>query len=147
VGLLEVHRVNVYVVNVHTVNLNEASEPNLLQTHLSPPPNHPQTNLGRIIVIGKFEELALLALVRAGPNAYAAQVFKEMKALENVRFSALYTTLDRMAKKKLVSEAAQPDDAGRRLFTITGAGRLALKEALSATKDLGGFALPEAGLA
>lgn len=99
-------------------------------------------------MIGKFEELALLALVRAGPDAYAAQVFKEMKNLESEpRFSALYTTLDRMTKKKLISESSKQDDSGRRLFTITGAGRSALQESLNATKSLGGFAFPELGTA
>ena len=60
-------------------------------------------------------------------------------------FSSLYTTLDRMAKKKLISESAQTDGKERRMFTITGAGRQALHESLNATKVLGGFMLPELG--
>ncbi len=96
-------------------------------------------------MIGKFEELALLALVRAGPDAYAAKVYKEIEKMPKPpHFAALYTTLDRMAKKGLVKEAAKTDEKSRRLFTISGAGREALNESLGATKALGGFATPEA---
>ena len=96
-------------------------------------------------MIGKGEELALLALVRAGPDAYAAQVYKELeKNLDKApAFAALYTTLDRMTKKGLVKESPQVDVKNRRLFTISGAGREALKEALVATYALGGFMIPE----
>jgi len=95
-------------------------------------------------VIGKFEELALLALVRAGPDAYAAQVYKELeKNMQKApQFSALYTTLDRMAKKGMVKESSSTDDKNRRLFTISGAGRQALNESLGATQALGGFLVP-----
>jgi DNA-binding PadR family transcriptional regulator len=91
-------------------------------------------------MIGKFEELTLLALLRAGPDAHAAKVYGAMQEkLDKVpNFAALYTALDRMAKKKLVKERQSSADAGRpkRLFTITGEGRRALDEAVNATRLL-----------
>jgi DNA-binding PadR family transcriptional regulator len=91
-------------------------------------------------MIGKFEELTLLALMKAGPDAHAAKVYTAMQEkLDKVpNFAALYTTLDRMAKKKLVKERQSPAGAGRpkRLFTITGEGRRSLDEAVNASRLL-----------
>lgn len=97
-------------------------------------------------MIGKFEELTLLALVKAGPDSHAAKVYGEMEAaLDKVPpFAALYTALDRMTKKKLVRERRSRGDEGRpkRLFTITGQGRHALDDALNSSRALGS-GLPE----
>jgi DNA-binding PadR family transcriptional regulator len=91
-------------------------------------------------MIGKFEELTLLALMRAGPDAHAAKVYTAMQdKLDKVpNFAALYTALDRMAKKKLVKERQSSAGPGRpkRLFTITGEGRRALDEAINASRLL-----------
>jgi|GEM_PF-2557815 len=91
-------------------------------------------------MIGKFEELTLLALLRTGPDAHAAKVYKEMETkLGKVpKFAALYTALDRLAKKGLVKECQSGADEGRpkRLFTISGEGRRALDEAINATRAL-----------
>lgn len=91
-------------------------------------------------MIGKFEELTLLTLVRTGPDAHAAKVYKEMESkLGKVpKFAALYTALDRLAKKGLVKECRSDAGEGRpkRLFTITGEGRRALDEAVNATRAL-----------
>lgn len=98
-------------------------------------------------MIGKFEELTLLALVRAGPASHAAKVYNALeKGLSKTpQFAALYTALDRLAKKGMVSETKDKDDPrGKRLFTITGAGSLALSEAVRATSMLGGFDLVHA---
>ena len=99
-------------------------------------------------MIGKFEELTLGALVRAGPDSHAAKVYTVLegslqKANSNVPpFAALYTALDRMSKKGLVCESKdEKDKRGKRLFTITGEGRRALDEAVNATRavmDFGG---------
>ncbi|KQV27851.1 hypothetical protein ASC97_05665 [Rhizobium sp. Root1203] len=91
-------------------------------------------------MIGKFEELALLALVRAGPNAHAAKVYEVLEKTQSKlpAFAALYTALDRMVAKKLVSETKDPSDKrAKRLFTITGEGNAALREALNATQSIG----------
>jgi DNA-binding PadR family transcriptional regulator len=91
-------------------------------------------------MIGKFEELTLLALMKAGPDAHAAKVYAAMEEKLNTvpKFAALYTTLDRMAKKKLVKERQSSARGGRpkRLFTITGEGRRALDDAVNASRLL-----------
>ncbi|WP_164517660.1 helix-turn-helix transcriptional regulator [Rhizobium sp. CIAT894] len=90
-------------------------------------------------MIGKFEELVLLALIKAGPASQAAKVYEVFQKTQSKmpKFAAMYTALDRMVTKRLVSE--QLDESGskpRRLFTITGAGRLALDEAVNATRNM-----------
>lgn len=91
-------------------------------------------------MIGKFEELVLLALVRAGPNSNAAKVYSVMdRRIEKVpQFAALYTALDRLSRKGLITERDSDAAAGRprRLFTISGEGRRALDEAINASRAL-----------
>lgn len=99
-------------------------------------------------MIGKFEELTLSALIKAGPDANAAKVFAVLESvLEKVPpFAALYTALDRLAKKGLVSETRDSDDPRkRRLFSITRSGLAAYGEAVNATRSI--EALPSAGRA
>lgn len=96
-------------------------------------------------MIGKFEELTLLALLKAGPDAHAAKVYNVLESSleKKPQFAALYTALDRLAKKGMVSETKDENDArAKRLFTITVDGRKALLEAVNATRslvDLGTF--------
>jgi Fe2+ or Zn2+ uptake regulation protein len=90
-------------------------------------------------MIGKFEELTLGALMKAGPHANAAKVYEVFEAaLQKLPpFAALYTALDRLAKKGLVSETKdETDPRGKRLFTITGKGRQAYVEAVAATRAI-----------
>ncbi|MER9494149.1 PadR family transcriptional regulator [Mesorhizobium sp. M0320] len=93
-------------------------------------------------MIGKFEELALLALIKAGPDAHAAKVYRTLEEghPKPPAFAALYTSLDRMASKGLISERVDENDPrSKRLFTITGEGRRAVIEATKAAADLGGY--------
>jgi len=55
-------------------------------------------------------------------------------------FAALYTALDRLAKKGLIKERQSDAGEGRpkRLFTLTGEGRRALDEAVNASRALMG---------
>lgn len=91
-------------------------------------------------MIGKFEELTLLALIKAGPDSHAAKVYAAMeeKLGKMPNFAALYTALDRMTKKRLVKERQSSGTNGRakRLFTITGEGRRALDESVNASRSL-----------
>jgi DNA-binding PadR family transcriptional regulator len=99
-------------------------------------------------MIGKFEELTLLALIRAGSDSHAAKVFNALEETlpKAPQFAALYTALDRLAKKGMVSETKDDNDPrGKRLFTITGAGRLALAEAVQASAAVGGYHVPAFG--
>lgn len=93
-------------------------------------------------LIGKFEELTLLALIKAGPESHAAKVFDVLaSSLEKApQFAALYTALDRMTKKGMVSETRDENDKrAKRLFTISGAGRRALDEAYNATHAVNSY--------
>ena len=47
------------------------------------------------LLLGEFEQLVLLAVVRLGPDAYGATVRREIeeRAGRNVSISAVYTTL------------------------------------------------------
>lgn len=92
-------------------------------------------------MIGKFEELVLLALIRTGPDSLASDVFEKLEEVANkeFKFGALYTTLDRMVAKKWVSTKEQkPANGGRkrRYFSITGQGHKALSESLVTTNNL-----------
>lgn len=98
-------------------------------------------------MIGKFEELALLALVRAGPGSHAAKVYNVLEKTQKnpPQFAALYTALDRLSKKGMVSETKDDSDGrGKRLFTITGAGQRALREAVEATRAIENWGLAHA---
>ncbi|XNO40673.1 PadR family transcriptional regulator (plasmid) [Sinorhizobium meliloti] len=93
-------------------------------------------------MIGKFEELTLGALIKAGPRSHAAKVYGVFEQTQEKvpPFAALYTALDRMAKKGLVSETKDENDPrGKRLFTITGEGRRSLDEAVNATRAIEAF--------
>lgn len=92
-------------------------------------------------MIGRLEEMTLMALVRAGPASHAAKVYNvlEERVPNAPQFASLFITLNRMAEKGLVS--AKKDDSGgraKRLFTITGEGELALRECANAFYALGG---------
>ena len=93
-------------------------------------------------MIGKFEELTLLAVMRTGPSALPATVYERLRLGQHkAAFAATYTTLGRLADKGLLDERRIVDESGRdrRTFTINGAGQTALSEALSATQAVGGF--------
>ena len=83
--------------------------------------------------LGDFEQLILLALVRLGPDAYGLSIRQEIEARANrtVSAGALYTALDRMEKRGLVSSCLgdpTPQRGGKRkrLYTLQPAGERAL---------------------
>jgi len=102
-------------------------------------------------MIGKLEELVLAASMRAGSEAVANDIYGYvLNGHPKIAFGAVYTTLTRLAKKKLVDETSITDDQGRqrRGFTINGGGRDALQEALEASAKVGGWKIGgEYGLA
>lgn len=93
-------------------------------------------------MIGKLEELTLMACVRAGDEAVPSAIYERvLQGQESAAFGAVYTTLTRLAKKGMLAEGVRLE-AGRerRVFTITGAGRKALAEAVTAVAKVGGYA-------
>lgn len=93
-------------------------------------------------MIGKLEELTLLAVLRSGDNSLANDVYALVgRGQPGVAFGAVYTTLTRLVKKKLLTEMSVIDEKGRerRGFSITGSGSAALQEAINASASVGGW--------
>lgn len=86
--------------------------------------------------IGTLELAALLAVARLGDEAYGLAVRRDLadRAGRDYSVGAIYTTLQRLEDKGLLrSRATDPlpvrGGRSRRLFTLTGAGARALREA------------------
>ena len=79
--------------------------------------------------LGEFEQIVLLAILRAGENAYGVSIRQEIAACteRDPAPGALYTTLDRLEEKGLVESRMgdpTPLRGGRakRYFTVTSCG-------------------------
>ena len=86
--------------------------------------------------IGSLELAALLAVARLADEAYGAAVRRDLEARTGREYSvgAIHTTLQRLEDKGLLASrttAPLPVRGGRsrRLFTITGAGARAIRDA------------------
>jgi len=93
--------------------------------------------------LGDFEQLVLLAILHLGDEAYGISVRDEIedRAGRTASLGAIYTALDRLEQKKLVSSwtgGATPERGGRakRFYKVEAAGQVALKESLAATKRM-----------
>jgi PadR family transcriptional regulator PadR len=90
-------------------------------------------------VLGDFEQLVLLALLRLGPDAYGATIRREIEERtgRELAISAVYTTLQRLEHKGLVRSRVGeplPERGGRRRkhFELLPLGARALKAAYDA---------------
>jgi len=79
--------------------------------------------------IGGFEQLVLLATLRLGPEAYAVTIRRELEERggRNVSRGALYTVLERLESKGLLSSRMGdplPERGGRarRYYRVTASG-------------------------
>lgn len=90
-----------------------------------------------IEMLGTFEQMVLLAVVGLGDGAYGRAVFRDVQQVfdgsRTVSAGAMYTTLDRLESKGLVTsrlEEGTPDRKGRarRFYRISAAGASALTE-------------------
>jgi DNA-binding PadR family transcriptional regulator len=86
-------------------------------------------------IIGDFEQRILFALVHLGSDAYGVTIRDEIEARtgRTVSAGALYTALDRLEKRGLVSSRlgdSTPQRGGKRkrLYTVEAAGERALAE-------------------
>jgi PadR family transcriptional regulator PadR len=93
--------------------------------------------------LGEFEQIVLLAILRMGDDAYGVTIGTEIR--EQTRrvptAGALYTTLDRLEEKGLISSVMgdpTPQRGGRakRFFKVTGTGMQALTEAQRSYQNL-----------
>lgn len=97
----------------------------------------------RIVPLGEFEQIILLALLRLEPDAYGASIQREIETRSgrDVLLGAVYTTLDRLERKGLViSWMGEPtaERGGRRkkLYRLQPAGAEALASALRVVRQL-----------
>jgi DNA-binding PadR family transcriptional regulator len=85
--------------------------------------------------VGDFEQMVLLALLRLGNEAYGMEVREEIEKRtgKDVSYGAVYTTLDRLERKGLVTYTlgeATSERGGRakKYFRVLPAGVDALRE-------------------
>jgi PadR family transcriptional regulator len=90
-------------------------------------------------VLGDFEQLVLLGVLRLGDEAYGAAIRQEIHARSrrDVSINAVYTTLDRLEGKGFLRSwtgEPTPQRGGRRrkFYAPTAAGVGALKQAYRA---------------
>jgi PadR family transcriptional regulator PadR len=95
------------------------------------------------ITLGEFEHMVLLAILRLGDEAYGVTIRSELTACTGRDASpgALYTTLDRLEDKGLISSRLgdpTPQRGGRakRFFTVSGVGVAAVRESQRAYRNL-----------
>jgi len=91
------------------------------------------------IVLGDFEQLVLLALMRQGADAYGVSIASEIsdRAGRDVSIGAVYKALERLEDKGFVASLVgepTPERGGRRkkYFRLLPAGQRALRASLAA---------------
>ena len=93
--------------------------------------------------LGEFEQIVLLAVLRLKGNAYGVSIRAEIAECTSRECAAgaLYTTLDRLEQKGLLTSrtgAPTPQRGGRakRFYTVTAAGIAAVTRAQRAFQNL-----------
>jgi DNA-binding PadR family transcriptional regulator len=88
------------------------------------------------VLLGEFEQLVLMALLRLGPDAYGATIRREIeqRTERSLAISAVYVTLERLEGKGLVASRIgdpTPERGGRRRkhYALLPVGRRALAQA------------------
>jgi PadR family transcriptional regulator PadR len=90
--------------------------------------------------LGEFELLVLLACLRLGPDeAYAVSIVEEIRERtgRDIHRAAVYVTLQRLEEKGFITThlgASLPERGGkgRRLVTVTGVGKVAVRDSRAA---------------
>jgi len=90
-------------------------------------------------VLGDFEQLVLLGVLRLGEDAYGAAIRQEIHARSgrDVSINAVYTTLDRLEGKGFLRSwtgepTAQRGGRRRKFYALSASGVAALKQAYRA---------------
>jgi PadR family transcriptional regulator len=90
-------------------------------------------------VLGDFEQLVLLGVLRLGDGAYGAAIRQEIHARSgrDVSINAVYTTLDRLEGKGLLRSwvgepTAERGGRRRKFYALRPAGVAALRQAYHA---------------
>ncbi len=91
--------------------------------------------MGNERILGDLERRVLMAVLKLASDAYAAEIGRELRESSGKGISrgALYTTLDRLESKGLLTwkvDPSTPERGGlpRRAFKVTTAGKAALRE-------------------
>ena len=99
--------------------------------------------MGNAAPIGEFEQLVLLAILRLREDAYGVTIRREIEECtgRSVSRGAVYTTLDRLAEKGLLSslkaEAPGPRTGmARRYYAVEPEGLEALAVSRSALRNM-----------
>jgi len=94
-------------------------------------------------LLGGFETLLLLVILRLGDRAYGVAIRKELldQAGKDIAIGAIYTGLDRLQQKGFVeswSGEPTPERGGRakKFYRVTAPGRQALNEMQRAVQRL-----------
>lgn len=95
------------------------------------------------IVLGDFEQVVLLALLRCGDEAYGVPIWRELEARtgRKISIAAVYKTLERLGVKGLVrSKVGEPtaERGGRakRLYEVSPSGLRALRTSIGRLRRL-----------
>jgi DNA-binding PadR family transcriptional regulator len=93
--------------------------------------------------LGEFEQLVLLAVLRNGASAFGPEIARDLEESigRRVTRGALYSTLNRLEQKGLLTWRAETPEADRgghirRHFVVSRDGLAALKESRSALLTL-----------
>lgn len=95
------------------------------------------------IILGEFEQIVLLALLRLGPDAYGMSIYRAIvdRTGREVSLGAVYKTLERLETKGLVSgRIGKPtqERGGRRKkhYRLLAAGEQAVRRSLTALRHM-----------
>ena len=93
--------------------------------------------------LGEFEQLILLAVLQLGVEAYGVPIRRllEQRAGRRVSRGAVYTTLDRLEAKELLSSrfgdpTPEPSGKAKRYYAVRAGGVQALKNSQTAVRRL-----------
>ena len=94
-------------------------------------------------MLGEFEQVLLLAILRVGDDAYGVPIRDEIRDCtgRDVTLGTIYKTLGRLAEKGFVSArtgAPTPVRGGRRTrcYTVTAAGRRSIRDSVRGLQKL-----------
>jgi len=94
-------------------------------------------------MLGEFEQLVLMAILRAGEDAYGVPIRRAIldRAGRDVSLAAVYKTLTRLEDKGFVVARVgdpTPERGGRRkrYYTVTTAGRRSLRQSVDVLRRM-----------
>ena len=94
-------------------------------------------------MLTEFEQLALLAVMRVGEDAYGVPVHAEIRRCtsRDLSVASVYKTLERLQDKGFVTGRVgppTPERGGRakRFYTVTNTGRAQLRKSLASIRRL-----------